>query len=348
MRRLALLPLAFLLLGAGKNKKTEPPPPPPPEESQEGGVEGGVVGGVVGGGDVTDAAVADALKNMNFTMDIKLLDAGAEPRQPLRYAPRAGAVVNYETTMSMTMDMGLVAPDGTRQALPAPGLSAPMIMAARNTVGQPGPDGHTQIRLEQLGGRYGGDPNDPMSAAMNQSLAGMAGLAINYTVDPMGKVVGVDAASATMPGMEAALDGMGEQLKRNITPFPTDAIGKGAKWVVAMDMDVNGLSLAAEQTYTVVELTKDTVTFDVTLNMHPGPGGFNFPGLPPEMKIDLQKLDASGGGRLTTDLGTLVSTGKMKIDMAMVMAMSGPGMPSGQPMVMDMKMVQDMDIHVVK
>jgi hypothetical protein len=288
------------------------------------------------------AVAAGVLEGMKLDVKLSLVDAGAEPRQVLRYTPRPGATAEYETVSRTQMDMSITLPDGQNMAMPMGDAMPAMVMSARNTVGKPLPNGMIPVSVEQLGTKLEGAADPAMAAAMTDAFASLKGMTFQILVDADGKPAQVDVAGAADPALGTAIQGMADQMGDQLAHFPVEAVGPGAKWTVDMDMSMAGLDMVVQQTVTVVSITGNIVELDTVLDLDMGKGGFEMPGMPPGAKPEIKQFEGSGSGRMKTDLTTLVSTGAMTMDMNMAMTMAAPDGGGNIGMTMKMKQTTEM------
>lgn len=291
-------------------------------------------------------AASEILSQLEIDVALKLLEPGAEPRAVVRYKPTPGATSTYETVARTSMDMSMVGPDGNTMSLPMGDMMPTMVMKARNTVGQPTPNGLVPVRIEQLGMRLEGDTPPEMAEAMQGSRAALDGMIFDMLVDANGKPVQLDIVSGGGdPAMGDLVQQLADQMIDRMATFPSEPIGVGARWTSVVDMSMSGLVMSVTQTSVVRAVTPQAIDLDVTMKMDLGNGAMQFPGMPPGVAPEITKFVGTGGGATHIDLGTLVATGSMTMDLDMAMKITAPGQP---PMSMSMKMKQATEMRAAR
>lgn len=258
---------------------------------------------------------------------VVLESPGQMPRERLHFAPAGGAVTTVEQTQQMTMSMTV-----NGQGAPVPPSTT--VTTTRSSVNGPDRSGNMRVRSEILGVRQSGGA-EGTSAAVDA----MRGLATELLVSPEGKIVGVEVTNAGDPAMAAMVEQIAKGAVQNLPQFPAEPVGVGARWRLEYDISVAGMSMLAETTNTLRSHDGNTVVVDVETSIQRGNSAFNFPGMPPDVSVEIGSLVGNATGTMTIDLATLASSGeqKMTMDMQMSMTMSQAGMP---PMSMQMHMDQ--------
>jgi hypothetical protein len=286
-------------------------------------------------------STAQILEDVTLTQQVALVNAGAAPRAVVRYQPRAGATATYEMRTRTGMDLSMTGPDGQPISIPLGGMVPTSVLSMKHTVGQPVDNGLIPVRVEQLGARVEGAPPE-MSAAMREGLAQTEGMSFQLLVDPaVGRPVQLDVVGGTDPALGPALEGLADQLVQQMATFPAEPVGRGAKWTSETQMGMSGLDLRVTQTSTVTAVSAGAVDLDVAMTMRIAEGPVQMPGLPPGAEVEVVKFTGTGGGAMKVDLGTLVTTGAMAMDLDMTLRMAAPGQP---PMEMGMKMDQQTEM----
>jgi hypothetical protein len=297
MRRLSLWLLPLFLVAAKPAPKTAPKDLASPAAS-------------AGPMALTDLQVAA----------LELLSPGAEPRRVVAYAPRSGAVVEYEVVANTQMKMEVIQPDGTPAPMPDLGTLPAIVLTHRNTVGRPDASGQTPIEVAVLGGRLEGKSSPEIEAGMLQGVNQTKGLKLNLVIDPQGKVAGVQYNDVD-PNLAQVTQQLGKQFQDRLTPFPNEPIGLGARWSQSTTMNLGGMQVGAVQTYELQEFTAQGVELAITIDLKLSGG---LPNLPAGAKGELQYFNGKGSGQFDIDLGTLVSTGTMDLDMDLKMSVQDP------------------------
>ena len=303
-RLIVTLGLPLLLLGAKSSKKGESAPPDASASSAQ-------------------EMTRQLLDTMSMNIQVTLEDPGAEPRQALVFKPRAGAVTTTEMTQHIAMSMVV---KGQSMAMPP----QDMVTTQRCTVSAPDAAGNTRVHTEVV------DVSSPAGAAAGNALTGMA---FDLVVSPAGRVTGVEVTGGGDPMVSEMVGRMSKEAMQSVATFPADPVGVGARWTTEAEVGMAGIPFIAETTSTLRSLTDARADLDVTIQIRAGDSQLQFPGLPPDAKLDLTKLVGTGTGTQSVDLTTLTNTlqQKMTMDMEMTMSMgASPGGPGGMTMAMHM------------
>jgi hypothetical protein len=213
----------------------------------------------------------------------ELIDAGAEPRQTLRYRLDAGATTDLDSDLIQDFDINL---DGASQV-----STNTIHQAFRYTVIAPG-----QISVEVT------DMSIDSTAAEIGTM-GLEDMKMSMTVDDRGIVSSLtsnvdEIITGLPPQMEQLLVGLPESMKALSFAFPEEAVGVGATWQITSDTVSGGIPLTTVQRYTVTAITSDQVSLTSEVELSLGEGEIKIPGIPAG---SLDGLEMGGGGS-----GTLV------------------------------------------
>jgi hypothetical protein len=309
-RAIAVVVLPLLLCGA------KPPATPEPGSSAEQAA----------------AAIARMLK---VDAKVTLVEAGAEPRRVVRFAPKPGTVTVLETTQQIA---SRVRANGQDMAVPATGA----VLESRTTVGRPDAAGTTRVRVEWLGGK----PLADTPLAMADAYDRLRGLTIDILVDRDGTMSGVEATGAADPVTAAMVENMADQMSKGMPQFPAEAVGVGGRWRTELTMDFGGFACLVQTDSVVTSLSESAVDLDQTLVLQRSGTDGTFPGLPPGAKIDFRRFEGRGAGTQHVDLEGVVSMSTQAIGMDLEMSVSGGGSAQA-PQVVSMRMDQKLEMRVV-
>lgn len=257
---------------------------------------------------------------------ITLVDAGANPREVLRYRFQSG--FSEQAALDLNVDMAL---SMAGQTLPL-GSVPPIHMQMQLRTAEVSPDGAARLQFELLSAQAAGD--DAQAAQVNQALASTKGLSGWYRIDPRGQVTEshVDAPAGNNAA-GAVLQDLEQSMQQMAAPFPQEAVGTGARWRVTQNVTSNNMRMAQTAEYTLRERSGNRVVLDVkmieaTLDAAGG--------LPPGAKLDSVKMQ--GGGNTTIQLDRLVPTGRIDADLDLALSITAQGQT--QAMGMNLKMRQ--------
>ncbi len=263
--------------------------------------------------------------------DITLLDAGAAPRQLLRYKLVTGAreAVTLRQSTNMRMEMA-----GTEQ--PSPSLPA-VLMTTELVVSDVAPDGWADIMAEIVDLDLDAEGADPaVLAAARPALALFKGVTMRYRMSPVGEVSDLtfaDDAPAELRSMPSM--GVTEQLG---VAFPREAIGVGARWKAVRPVTQNGFTIMQDVEYVVTSLAADSMLLDMVLTQSANDQVVENNTLPPGAKITLRTLDGTGTSTVVLRFDRVQPAIAMTLRAAMVldMQMGGESHTMNQSMVMEM------------
>lgn len=268
---------------------------------------------------------------------VKLLDAGQEPRAPMRLTVTSGQKEVLGMTMKMAMAM-----DGV-QKLPHTRLPA-MVMNMGLTVTEVLAHGDFRydFGLDSVD-VVAGDSPPQMVTALRTALGGMKGMTGHSLLTSRAEVceASVKIPEDVAPQLKQTMDGLQQSLAQVSVPFPEEAVGVGARWEVTTRLANQGVDLNQVTAYEIVERTATTVKVATTITQRAAPQKMNPPGLPPGAVVHLDSLDSSGSGTTVFDLTKIVpQSGQMT--MSTKMAMTIEAMGEKQPMSMTM----DLDLTI--
>jgi len=270
---------------------------------------------------------------------VELIDAGAEPRAPLRY------LLNKDMKEVMTMDMTI------SMGMEVGGMQQPtnLMPTIRMVIALEGQEiteegdlkyGMEFTKIEVLGD----DDSDPaMVDAMEAAMVEVVGLTGWAIVDDRGvtKDVGFTVPEDAGPAVVAQLDQMKSQMNQLASPLPEEPVGVGAKWRVTQHIENGGMSLTQQATYTLEERLGESVKMSLTLSQNALPQNLQLPTLPPGTTARLTFLESQGSGTVSLDVTRMVPESDMTVRMKanMEISIALPDMPpQSMPMSMKMKM----------
>lgn len=236
---------------------------------------------------------------------VKLLDPGAEPRQLLRYHPKAGDT----QTITLTLKMALESQLGDT-AVPAMKLP-PMNMTMQATVKSVAMQGDITYQTLMTDAGVSDDPSvmPQVAAAMKAAFPNMKGISGTGTISSRGfvKTAGMKMPPGTDPQTRQVMDQMKEMLSQATLRLPEEAVGTGAKWEVSTPIKAQGMALKQTATYQLVSLDGDRLTAKATISQHAAKQRISIPAMPSQ-KMDLIKMEGQGTGEISLNLAQLFPT----------------------------------------
>jgi hypothetical protein len=267
---------------------------------------------------------------------VKLIDAGAEPRKVLRLHPKVGAKQSAELSMKMTSEMKL-------GPAPAAVTKMPTIkMTMDVTVKSISPEGDLTYEMvlndASVTEEEGVTPQ--VFEALKSSLAGIKGMTGTGVKSDRGfsKNSGMKLPTGADNRLSQILDQLRDALSVLSAPLPEEAIGAGAKWEIR--------STSVSQGVTMIETTasqlasvdgeqlhvKSTLTQQAANQKMQNPGGLN---------QRVTSLKGNGTSEATIDLEQLLppeATSNSSTETAMEMTVGSQKQTVASKMEMDMQL----------
>jgi hypothetical protein len=214
---------------------------------------------VLGASPGLSGAVAGVRPTQEPSPQIKVLDAGAEPREALRLASAPGA----SEQVAMTVRLGLKLSGVSERSVKTPPLRATIAATLQEVT----PNGDLRIAFsypafEVLKGAGGSEAE---RKKIESAVAGLSGLSGELTLTPQG--VPVDSKLDIPPGLDATVTGLLVQLRdqlRDITVrLPEPAVGVGARWRATTPLTLNGIETRQVFDYRLKKRTGTALDLDV-------------------------------------------------------------------------------------
>jgi hypothetical protein len=207
-----------------------------------------------GDGDLADASECDG------GPEVKVSDAGSEPRRMMELAPTVGDSVALDMRMDMEIDATVDGESAPTQPIP------PIELGMRMTVEDVSED---EIELSFVYDQVHVD--DP-------TLQGT----LSTIVDSSGTIVTtrngayVDGEFEAAPGMDPAMAATADQLEQQLAdmtiPLPSEPVGTGAEWEVESSLELNGVAFCNSYTYRLVEFDGDSYKLETDMEQRPVEG----------------------------------------------------------------------------
>lgn len=223
----------------------------------------------------------------------ELLDAGAEPRQPLRVAYTEGdeATVTFTSDLQVRQDS-----KGRTQRIDSP----PIAQTLRYEVGAVDDDGaRLTIRIEAIGAKGKGTGlDDEQIQAIDEQLAPLVGLEATATATPLGELADLsfDPPEDLDAPLATQLDALEEQLPALGPGLPSEPVGVGASWRTTSTTTVGGAAVATTSTITVTAIADGSVAYTSTIRTSAEPQDLALSGLADGTTARLTASDVEGTG----------------------------------------------------
>ncbi len=264
------------------------------------------------------------------TAQVKLLDAGAEPRKVLRLHPKAGDKQALGVTMKMAMN--IKAGEMPEQAMKLPAITIPMDVTVKSVAD------NGDITYEMVMGEasISDEPGAaPMVAeAMKYGLTG-TGIVSNRGIT---KSVEMKMPADADPQIRQVMDQMKESFSNVGALLPEEAVGPGAKWEARMALKSQGMTIAQTLRYQLASIEGERLAAKIEISQSSANQKMQNPAMP-GVKVDLTRMEGTGTGDLTLDLAQILPL-QMTMDLhsEMSMGMSIAGQKQAMSMTMDLNM----------
>ncbi len=234
---------------------------------------------------------------------VKLLDAGTEPRKILRLHPKTGDKQTVDMTVKIAIDVKIGEMENPAMKLPA------MKMTLNLTVKDVSAAGDITYEMAVSDASVAEEPDvmPQLAEAMKASLASIKGMSGTGTRSSRGltKSMDIKAATEADPQLRQAMEQMKEAFTRAATPLPEEAVGPGARWEARMPLKSQGMTIDQTATYELVSIEGERVTASSTIAQSAANQKIQNPVMP-ALKLDLTKMTGNGNGKITLDLSQLL------------------------------------------
>ncbi len=269
-------------------------------------------------------------------LQVKVIDAGAQPRRKLRLHPKAGDKQTANLTFKIAMSTETAgAPSG-------PIKMPPMKVTLDVTVKKVGSDGGISYDLVMSDASVGEEPDamPQMVDAMKSSIAGLKGLSGTGLVSDRGLNKGVEmkAPPGADPQVSQALDQAKDAISRMAWPLPEEPVGVGASWRFEQPIKSQGMTINQVVTCQLVSVEGDQLSTKTTIAQDASDQKIQGPAETQGLDLKLVKMEGHGEGTITSDLGKILpvkATANMHSDVSMQMTIGGQANPMS--MKMDVK-----------
>lgn len=252
---------------------------------------------------------------------VSLLDAGKEPRRPLRYA-----FTMKPEKLLLDMKMQMKISIGTQTA---PEVGLPTVRTALDVTpirlsndGDLSYDG--QISREEV--VPDGDMPEADRAALENQLASIVGMKIHSTVTARGVVTDatMDVPDGTPPQLRCMLESMRDSLRGLSSPLPIEPVGVGAKWRVDVAIKT-GFRLEQSSVFTLRAIDQVSADFDLKLQETAKPQPVIAQVPTSDTHITLESFTGSGTGTMKTYFDRVAPVSNVSSDTSMHLVIEQAG-----------------------
>lgn len=237
------------------------------------------------------------------TTQVKLLEAGAEPRKVLHLHPSPGDKQTLRLTLKMAIETKMGEMQNQAMKIPA------MTMNMDTTVKDVSDKGDITYELVMGETTLADDPggNAQVAELVKAALGGVKGMSGTGTVSSRGLAKGMEFK--VPPGADAQTRQVMDQMKNSFSsiaaPLPEEAVGPGARWEAKMPIKSQGMTIDQMTTCELVSIEGERVTTKSTFTQRASNQKIESPAMP-GLKVDLIKMIGTGTGESKIDLGKLL------------------------------------------
>jgi hypothetical protein len=265
-------------------------------------------------------------------VQIKLLEAGAEPRKTLRWHPKAGdkQKLGIATKLAMGMKVG----EMENPPMKMPGMKLTMELTVKE-ISAEGLITYDTV-ISEAGVVEGPDVIPQFAATIKSAMDSIKGMSGTGMMSNRGESKGIEfkVPADAEPQARQTIDQMKEIMATLTTPLPEEAIGLGAKWEARTKVKSQGMSIDQTTTYQLVSMEGERATVKSALAQQATNQKIENPAMP-GLKVDMTKMEGKGSGNIVCDFAQLLPvSGTIESHSDALMAMD----LGAQKQVMNMKM----------
>jgi len=253
---------------------------------------------------------------------VELLDAGKEPREPLRLQVPLETAETMSLTMAMTMSV-------KAQGTPMPPTTLPPITMVMSIEGaEKLDDGKVRFRSKLTGIEVGAaaGPTPPgMVEQLEAQMQKLVGLVQTGVIDPRGFATegAMELPEAAPPQARQMLDGMKSSLEQFAVPLPAEPVGAGAVWRVTQAPAINGIQIQQTIEYTLVSRKGAEIELEAKVGQKALSKFVEVPQAP-GMKLEIESWKGVGVGAIAMSLDRIVpKQSSLDVDSAWTMKANG-------------------------
>ncbi len=228
---------------------------------------------------------------------VRLLDAGAEPRELLRYDIPADS----EASLDMIMAMRMKHP----QEMEIPAITIKMHL--------------TDVKVDPEGFQYRFSFDEPTVAKdapdvpadrreeLRRDLAPMGELGGHASLDRRGMIRDVSISELTgHPELNQFINELEQSIRTMTMPLPEEPVGVGASWEMIETQHLNELTFQQHTKMTLRERDGGRLVIESDVSQSADTQEIPNPQLPPDAKMIVREMTGSASGVSYVDLGSLL------------------------------------------
>ncbi|MGB5221696.1 MAG: hypothetical protein WBN60_11755 [Polyangiales bacterium] len=233
---------------------------------------------------------------------VLLLEAGAEPRAPLRYKIAEGTI----TKSNMDFTMATLATTDDAAALSVvPGVRL-HIVSGPAIATDDGVKFEVNIAKAEAAVPQGLDPE--VAEELRQSAAVLDDVGGTVEMDDRGMTLGAELNDrAKSPDIPLRLLMMIVNARTTLSRvvLPAEPVGLGARWEARKEIELYGFKVQQVDSYTLVERVGDEIKLNVTVTQNALPQTVDFP--EDGLAISVEEMTANANGEIILNLNALES-----------------------------------------
>ena len=248
------------------------------------------------------SAQPSAAAAQTATTQVKLLEAGAEPRKVLRLHPKPGDKQTLVLTLKKTQETQA---GGQSQVVKHPTITVPMDVTVKDVSANG--DIACEARVGDASVTREPGVAEGIAKMIGAGVAAAKGMSGAGTVSSRGlsQGIGFKVPAGVQPLTREFVDQLKDAIVAVMVPLPEEAVGAGAKWEAKLPLKTQGMTIDQTATYEVVSTEGEGLTVKSTVVQRATNQKVENPTMP-GMKIDLTQMAGTGTGECTFNLAHLL------------------------------------------
>jgi hypothetical protein len=253
-----------------------------------------------------------------------LLESGAAPRRPLRYAWRLDQ--RERLTMDLRTTAATSAPDGTTPRIPLPPVRIVIDVDPQAVT----PDGDLRYAWHVVATDVGVDAGapGPVVDGMRAEVAAVAALSGSGVVTSRGlaRDVAIDPSSLADTGATGQMVEQVLQTLRDVAaPFPAEDVGVGARWQKLSEVVSSDARVTQTETFTLVDAADGRGALHNVLAQTAPSQALRAAGMPDGAQARMESMLVSADAKTRFDVTRLVPQTRLESTTTMVLSGHSPG-----------------------
>jgi hypothetical protein len=263
---------------------------------------------------------------------VTLVSAGSDPKVQLRYKPQQGDKASVDMVMTMGMELNMGGGGGGGGG-GMPRMEMPPITMTMDTEITSSTADAFELAAEVTKVDVDAKKSPDMAGALGPIMQKMVGMKMTSRMTRRGIMEKVDVKLPADfdPQMAQMMDQFKQSMNQMTAPFPEEAVGVGAKWKVASNIDINGAHVTQTVSFELVSLDGDKGTAKVSLEQNAAAQTMTMGGV----SAKLEHMTGGGSGTMTFDL-VRVMPQDAKLAMKTELAINAQGQSAETKMDIDM------------